>query len=261
MHTHSHQITLGVAFFLGAIHALEPGHGKTAMLVYLTEHRRSFIHPLLMGLSSAISHSLSLMGIAFIVHAAQYAVVGDGESNVDSVKFWLRAISSSLVMAVGLWMMYRAQFKKEPARCNCSLHKHEHSHHDHDHSHDHHHNHDHDYGDHSAEASAVEPQKETAGGYSVSMLLGAAFGLLPCPSAVAAYLTGMAHGSAVEAYLSIGLFAVGIATSLTLVGLLVQRFGNRLKTGTGRLSHLPWAHLRAAIVLLVGVATGIRLVI
>ncbi|GAA5505430.1 hypothetical protein Rcae01_00875 [Novipirellula caenicola] len=33
MHTHSHELTLGVAFFLGALHALEPGHGKTAMLV------------------------------------------------------------------------------------------------------------------------------------------------------------------------------------------------------------------------------------
>ncbi|MCP4772921.1 MAG: cobalt transporter, partial [Planctomycetaceae bacterium] len=26
---HSHELTLGLAFGLGAIHALEPGHGKT----------------------------------------------------------------------------------------------------------------------------------------------------------------------------------------------------------------------------------------
>ena len=32
---HSHELTLGFAFGLGAIHALEPGHGKTAMLLYL----------------------------------------------------------------------------------------------------------------------------------------------------------------------------------------------------------------------------------
>lgn len=274
VHSHTHQITLGVAFFLGAIHALEPGHGKTAMLVYLTEQRRSFLHPVLMGLSSAVSHSVSLIGIAFVVHAAQYAVVGAGEGNVDSVKFWLQAISSMLVMAVGLWMLYRAQFQKEPSQCNCSLHSHEHNdkhEHEHDHrpasahhlhadlpplahAHEHHHR-------HNMTDTAAPEAPTVAGGYSVSMLLGAAFGLLPCPSAVAAYLTGMAHGSAVEAYLSIGLFAFGIATSLTLVGLLVQKFGNRLKGGSGRLSKLPWAHLRAGFILLVGLATGLKAMI
>ena len=28
MHEHTHEMTLGLAFFLGAIHALEPGHGE-----------------------------------------------------------------------------------------------------------------------------------------------------------------------------------------------------------------------------------------
>lgn len=215
-----------------------------------------------------MSHSVSLIGIAFVVHAAQYAVVGDGRGDADSVKFWLQAVSSMLVMAVGLWMMYRAQFQNEPPKCNCSLHAHTHEHdpgHQHSHGLEHHehaadHAHEHVHTERAADTPPQSADRVT-GGYSVSMLLGAAFGLLPCPSAVAAYLTGMAHGSAVEAYLSIGLFAVGIATSLTFVGLLVQRFGNRLQGGSGRWSQLPWAHLRAGFILLVGLGTGLKVII
>ena len=58
---HSHELTLGFAFGLGAIHALEPGHGKTAMLLYLAGERKSFLHPMVMGLSSALSHSICLL--------------------------------------------------------------------------------------------------------------------------------------------------------------------------------------------------------
>lgn len=237
MHTHSHEITMGLAFFLGAVHALEPGHGKTAMLVYLSDQRRNILHPILMGVSSAVSHSLSLIGIAFLIHAAQYALTGSSGDASASAQFWLRASSSVVVIAVGVWMLIGARRDSAPSPCGCSHHK------------------DHDHDD---KAVSTENANQKAG-YSVSMLLGAAFGMLPCPSAVAAYLTGMAHGSPVEAYVSIGLFACGIATSLAIVGILVQRFGKHLTGGSSRLSKLPWATIRAVIVLLVGAGTGLSL--
>ena len=40
MHEHTHNLTLELAFLL--LHALEPGHGMTAMLIYLSKGRRSF---------------------------------------------------------------------------------------------------------------------------------------------------------------------------------------------------------------------------
>jgi len=45
---------------------------------------------------------------------------------------------------------------------------------------------------------------------------------------LAASLTGTSTGSPVAAYAVIGLFAAGIATSLTSVGMLLQRFGGNL---------------------------------
>lgn len=103
MHDHTHELTLGLAFFLGAIHALEPGHGKTAMLVYLSGQRRGFWHPIVMGLSSALAHSTSLLIIAFIVHLTQHALTGDHhheDEQVVAVMQWHFGVAGRTVDAV-----------------------------------------------------------------------------------------------------------------------------------------------------------------
>lgn len=66
--------TLGLAFLLGLLHALEPGHGKTALWVYLSSGGRRPWHPLVMGASTAFSHSISLLVIALTVHAAHHGI-------------------------------------------------------------------------------------------------------------------------------------------------------------------------------------------
>ena len=224
---HSHEITLGLAFGLGALHALEPGHGKTAMLLYLAGERRSLLHPLVMGLSSALSHSLSLIGIAAIVHLTHHLVTGDHHHADEGVTEAMRWLSAGLVLIVGLWMCWSA-WRSAPAKCGCSQHKHE--------------------CDNSDEAQP----KSTKTSYSMSALLGAAFGLMPCPSAMAAYFSGLSSGSPVTADIVIGLFAAGIATSLTLVGMVVQVFGSRFTRAGTRLSGLPWNYIRAGLITLIG---------
>ena len=226
---HTHELTLAVAFGLGALHALEPGHGKTAMLVYLAGERRSLLHPLVMGLASAFSHSLSLIGIAAIVHLTHHLVTGDHYHADEGVTQAMRWISASLVMVVGLWMIWSAQRSKSRS-CNCA-------HHDH-------------AGNNTTEDRESGSSAKTS--YSMSALLGAAFGLMPCPSALAAYFSGLSSGSPVTAYVVIGLFAAGIASSLTMVGMLVQVFGNRLSKTNSRLSRLPWNYIRGGSITLIG---------
>ena len=227
---HTHELTLGLAFGLGALHALEPGHGKTAMLVYLAGERRSLLHPLVMGLSSALSHSLSLIGIAAMVHMTHHLISGDHHHADESVTEVMCWVSAGLILVVGLWMTWSA-WKAKPAKCGCNSHK-----------------------------QACVPPQEIAGSesqktsYSMSALLGAAFGLMPCPSALAAYFSGLSSGSPMAAYVVIGLFAAGIATSLTFVGMIVQVFGARLANTHSRFSSLPWAYIRAALIIVVGLA-------
>ncbi|HBE70823.1 MAG TPA: cobalt transporter [Planctomycetaceae bacterium] len=229
MHAHAHEITLGLAFFLGAVHALEPGHGKTAMLVYLSG-RRGFWHPMVMGLSSGIAHSVSLIGIAIVVHLTQHAVTGDHHHEDATAVSAMQWLSGLLVLVVGGWMLLAA-IRAKPTKCGCK-----------------HHQHAKDCGSAAARSSV---QKKRS--YSMSALLGVAFGLLPCPSALAAYFTSMSTGAPVAAYTVIALFAAGIACSLTLVGLLVQRFGDRFANHKSRLAQLPWPYIRAMLILAVGV--------
>ncbi|WP_430453865.1 sulfite exporter TauE/SafE family protein [Rhodopirellula europaea] len=225
MPTHSHELTLGLAFFLGALHALEPGHGKTAMLVYLSGERRSFWHPIVMGISSGLAHSVSLIAIAMAVHLTHHLVTGDHHHDDEVVTQSLQWISAALVMCVGIWMLWSA-WRAKPMACGCKSHPHA-----------------------SCDAEPVSKRSS----YSMSALLGVAFGLLPCPSALAAYFTSMSTGSPVAAYAVIGLFAAGIASSLTLVGILLQRFGGGPIREDSRLGKLPWPYLRAGLILCVGV--------
>jgi len=49
------------AFTIGAVHALEPGHGKSAMVGALFGSKRPFKDPLTMGASTAIGHTLGVL--------------------------------------------------------------------------------------------------------------------------------------------------------------------------------------------------------
>lgn len=229
---HSHELTLGLAFGLGALHALEPGHGKTAMLVYLSGERRSVFHPLVMGLSSAASHSASLITIAAIVHLTHHMVTHDHHHGDQAVTHGMQWLSALLVLAVGLWMVWRA-WKPKVTACGCHSHA------------------------KASDSRRPLPSKSSRASYSMSVMLGVAFGLLPCPSAMAAYFSSMSTGAPVAAYMVIGLFAAGIAFSLTLVGICVQIFGERMPH-MGRLSSLPWAWIRASLILGLGVFYMVR---
>ncbi len=86
----------------------------------------------------------------------------------------------------------------------------------------------------------------------MSALLNAAFGLMPCPSAMAAYFSGLSSGSRVTSYIVIGLFTAGIATSLTLVGMVIQVFEIRFNNTESRLIRLPWNYIRAGLITAIG---------
>ena len=224
MHVHSSEITLALAFFLGALHAIEPGHGKSAMLIYLSGERRSLWHPVVMGLSSGLAHSVSLIAIATAVHLTHHLVTGDHYHYDDVAAVGLKWLSAVLVLCVGGWMWWSAA-RKKPVTCGCRNHR--------------------------AERCEVAPRR-TASSYSMSALLGVAFGLLPCPSALVAYFSSMSAGSPVAAYAVIGLFAAGIACSLILIGTMIQCFGGAWFQRSEYLQRLPWPFLRAGLILAVG---------
>src|SRR5260370_28514684 len=56
---------LGVAFCLGAIHALSPGHGKTIVAAYLVGARGTMKHAIFLGGMVTFTHTVSVFFLGF----------------------------------------------------------------------------------------------------------------------------------------------------------------------------------------------------
>lgn len=196
-------LTFQFAFILGALHALEPGHGKTAMLAYMLGGRRNVWHAVLMGVGSALSHSLSIFLIAGLTHVAAHLLT-EGHLENSPLTRPFEWISAGLIFGIGIYLLVEAMREHEGHPHCCAHHAHKES-----------------------PAFSKRHSNEDHRGYRVAALLGLGGGLMPCPSALAAFLSGMASGNSVQALSTIAVFAVGVATSLVAVGVALRYLGQR----------------------------------
>src|SRR5579872_1270417 len=129
---------IGIAFTLGAAHALTPGHGKTIVAAYLVGSRGTLRHAAFLGAMVTFTHTVSvfLLGMATLF-LFQYVVP-------EKITRVLGAISGISIVVIGGWMLYRRLRARHP-----HSHEHHHHHHEHDHAHDHDHGHSHDPGGHT----------------------------------------------------------------------------------------------------------------
>ncbi|WP_329278932.1 urease accessory protein UreH domain-containing protein [Streptomyces sp. NBC_01451] len=142
-----HDLTVGfaalalvIATFLGAMHALAPGHGKTLMAATAAARggraRLRDVMPL--AASVTVTHTLGVVALGLLVTA--------GSAAAPSVIAWLGVASGVLVTGAGLTLTRRAWRQRAHERAQAHPHPHPHPHdHDHDHDHDHGHSHDHDH--------------------------------------------------------------------------------------------------------------------
>src|SRR5579862_2025482 len=125
---------IGIAFVLGAAHALTPGHGKTIVAAYLVGSRGTLKHAAFLGAMVTFTHTISvfLLGLATLF-LFQYVMP-------EKITEVLGVISGLSIVAIGGWMLY----KRVGAKAAVPVHDHHH-HHDHDHAHEHHHDHAHEH--------------------------------------------------------------------------------------------------------------------
>jgi len=234
MHNHSHVIefSIGVSFVLGVLHALEPGHGKSAMFVYMLQQRKSFWHPIVMGVTTGLSHAASLMVIALAVHLGVHLLSGDEHAGHQHAGEALQWISSVLLVGIGLRLLYLARRGKISKKtCSCCR-----------------------------EAKVAPdsticstPAKPVGTSMRMTVLLGIAVGLLPCPTALAAYFAGVSSGNPAQGYLVIGVFSAGIASSLILCGFLFQFVGSFFRSiNRNRISANTLATIQAMAIIAIG---------
>lgn len=243
------------AFVWGAAHAFSPGHGKTVVAAYLVGARATARHALFLGATTTVTHTAGVFTLGLVtLFASQYVVP-------EQLYPWLEAGSGALLAGLGLSMFaHRVRRLRQAA-----WHEHHHHDHDHDHGHDHGHVQAHDH-DHDHHHSAVDHSHLPPGAHGTPvtwrslLALGISGGLLPCPSALVVMLGAIALNRIAFGLLLIGVFSLGLAGTLTAIGIMMVRAkswieragaGGRLPIGRRAIQIIP--AVSALFIMLAGV--------
>jgi nickel/cobalt transporter (NicO) family protein len=198
-------LALLLAVGLGAAHAVAPGHGKTVMAAYLVGLRGTLRQAATIGATVTVTHTAGVLILGLVLSTSR-AIAS------ERVYPWLGLGSGLLLAAVGVGLLVRARTG-------------------HHHPHPHGHDHDHHHHDHGADGRPL--------GRRGLVALGLAGGLVPSPSAVVVLLGGIALGQAWFGVALVVAYGLGMAATLTGVGLLLAhlrtRMDRRLRLPTGSL--------------------------
>ena len=237
------------AVALGAVHALAPGHGKTVMAAYLVGEQGSLRQAALLGLTVTSTHTAGVLLLGVLLSGSTAVVP-------ERLYPWLGVTSGVMLAGVGLSLLVRAWRRRSGGLAAFGAHQHHHGQHHHDH--DHVHVHDRHDRPHADEAQPPMSRKAL-------MVMGAAGGMVPSPSALVVLLGAIALG---RTWFGIALvlgYGIGMALTLVGAGLLMVRaratLDGRLRrrTGMGRLAQaLPV--LTASFVVIAGVGLAARAV-
>ncbi len=204
-------LLLLAAFGWGALHALSPGHGKAMVAAYLVGTRGKPRHAVALGATVTVAHTVGVFALGFVTLAlSQYILPED-------LYPWLNLVSGLLVVVIGAAVL-RSRINPDGGHGH---HHHGHSH-EHGHSHTHHHGHDraHHSHDHHHHHGPDDADDSTVTKRSL-IGLGAAAGLIPCPSALVVLLGAISQHEVALGLLLITAFSLGLAGTLTGLGLAV----------------------------------------
>jgi ABC-type nickel/cobalt efflux system permease component RcnA len=224
---------------LGALHAMSPGHGKTVVGAYLVGSRGTAKHAAFLGLTVTVTHTSSVFALGLLtLFASQYILP-------ETLFPYLSLASGVIVLGIGLTLFVR-RLRSAFGLAGAEAHQHHHGHgHEHTHA-GHEHSHEHAHGDgaltHSHGGREHSHAPPGADGRPLTwrslLALGVSGGLLPCPSALVVMLSAISLGRVGYGLALIVAFSVGLAATLTAVGLLfvyAGRFVAGRRAGEGRL--------------------------
>ena len=217
---------LGIAFAMGAFHALEPGHGKTLVAAYLVGSRGTWQHAVYLGAITTFTHTFTVFVLGLVVLAASRSIP------VEQIFPYLSVASALTIVGFGAWLLWK---RVEAFRRHSHLDGHSHPHgHAPGHAHDH-----------------APPGSVTFGNL---LALGVSGGLVPCPASLVLLLGAMALN---RLTLGLGLlvaFSLGMAVVLTSIGVLVVYAKRWLPESAGHSHGFHYVAIAsAALMTLIGV--------
>lgn len=246
---------LCVAFGLGALHAMSPGHGKTIVAAYLVGTRGTLKHALFLGAMVTFTHTISVFILGLGVLFFQQYVAPEKAIPI------LGAISGLSIVAIGAMLLYQRMSRLTESGHQRHDRAHPHNHRD-DH---HHHHHDHDHAHPHVHLHGARPHTHVPEGkLSLAGLiaLGAGGGLVPCPSALVLLLSAIALGRTGLGLILLTAFSAGLALVLMTIGALVL-YARNLLPETGRFTGPFFRYVpvfSAVVVIVLGlVMTGVSI--
>jgi nickel/cobalt transporter (NicO) family protein len=218
-------LSLLVAMFWGAAHALSPGHGKSIVAAYLVGSRGTPRHAVSLGLTVTVTHTIGVFGLGLVTLSLSELIVP------DRLYPWLNLVSALLIVAVGFSVL---RWRMREWRRRGSAHQRHHDHH-------HHHEHDH--------------------ALSARRLLGIGIsgGIVPCPTALVVLLAAISLHRIGYGLVLILAFSLGLAAAMTAIGILAvsaKRVFRRIDLDGGLVRLLP--AISALVVLGLGLAMTVR---
>lgn len=181
---------VAIAFGVGAVHALGPGHGKTVIGAYLIGTAGSMRDAVGVGAAVSIMHTASVLTLGLLVLSVERMLAP------ERIYPLLGLASGAIALGLGSALLW--------SRIGAARSERRH------HGHDHPHPHSHDGG-----ASPVSRR-----GLAALALSG---GLLPSPSALVTLLAAVSVGRTTLGVLMIAAFSIGLAASLIGVGIVSLR--------------------------------------
>jgi nickel/cobalt exporter len=197
-----------IAIGLGALHALEPGHGKTIVAAYLVGSRGTARHAALLGLIVTASHTAGVCALGVItLYASRYIVP-------EQLYPWLGALSGITIAGLGGYLFLRRLTGTAT---------------DHDHTSSSSHGHW-PFAKRSPNEGAEEERipvgaERKSVGLAQLFTLGITGGIIPCPAALVVLLSAIAlHRIALGLFLIVA-FSFGLAAVLIAFGMLIVYAG------------------------------------
>ncbi len=213
-------LTFLVAIALGALHALEPGHGKTLLAISLVGARATVKQATILASALTVAHTIGVLALGVAINLFK------GYFVPETIYPWITLGSGIVIAIIGARAVQRQLRQRSAAPLAFAAHGRDHGHtHDHAEGHTHDHDHDHDHANLDdlahARAHAIPGNAPlTFGGTVWAAMSG---GVAPCPAALVVLLAAIALNQVAYGIFVIVAFSFGLAATLTGLGIAVVR--------------------------------------
>src|SRR5580765_4830476 len=93
-------VLLVSSFWIGAVHAATPGHGKTIAAAYIVGAHGKPIDAVILGIFVTLSHTSGIVLVGIL------ASIGMPSMVPQRIEAWLALITGVLVVIIGLWTLW-----------------------------------------------------------------------------------------------------------------------------------------------------------